>query len=156
MAYTNPAMKSGDLIFQHGSSFMSKLIEWWTGSWFSHCGVIYTTPEGLRVMEALYVGVQSTRMDTFLAFGPAEWISTNVSWTPDIEAKMLALNGQPYSHIDEFEAGLDMTPTAKGEICSLFAGQIMSFCGIKINRQGLTPAELARFFTKKGKVLRPT
>jgi hypothetical protein len=48
-----PALQSGDLVFETSASSQSAAIRWATGSRWSHVGIVDVTEDGVAVIEAI-------------------------------------------------------------------------------------------------------
>lgn len=156
MAYVNPLMKSGDLILFHGTAAVDVLIEVWTRSPFSHCGVILAGPPGLQVIQCIQgTGVGLISIDDYLAYGACTWLATGAAWTLIATHLAIAKIGRPYSLRADILVALGMTPPDNEYNCSLLAGEVLEPCGIAISRKGLSPGVLATFFTNRSMKLVP-
>ena len=154
MTYINPLMKSGDLIFFHGTATIDWMIETWTRSPFSHCGLILAGPPGLHVIQCIQEGgVGLITIDGYLAYGVCTWLQTDVTWTADAERGAIKKIGHPYSLRADVLVALGLSPPDNEYNCSLFAAEILEPCGIKISRKGLSPGVLANFFISRGRKL---
>jgi hypothetical protein len=148
-------IRSGDIFAWRGTNFLANIIEHVTGGSYSHVAVAWRFRKRLFLLQANEgTGVQLIAASTTVKRGPCDWISTDVNWTDKVEDVALSQLGLPYNYIAAAEVGFNLIPSTSAEICSIYAGNVLNACGMKINYKGLTPKSLVDNLLNNGAVLR--
>lgn len=153
-ATLRPQLKSGDLVFIRESTFMAKVIQTFTRSEYAHCGVVWIAGARVFVLEARYSQGVSVRLLSEVL--PCDWIATGCDWSENVETAALMRLQTRYSIPAAIALGIGFTPPSQTEVCSLFAASAIEpgLPGVKFNRKGMTPGNLAKTFEEAGCVLR--
>lgn len=144
-------LKSGDLAFYSGKTFIKKVIQWKTKSKWDHVGVIHVEHGRVFLMHSR--PGKGPHMVFLSKHVPDEIISTNAIVT---EASIDWAYEQfdfKYSIIDAIRAGFGLRENAKGMMCSEFAAGFLRACGMLINEWGATPAALYDRFIQNGSLV---
>ena len=151
-ADARPLISSGDLLAWSDCDLVARAIRLWTQSTWDHVGIAWRFRDRLFVLEATLsgVGLRALSLAT-----PFDWIATSAKWTDDVEAFALAQLGRPYDVYDAIRVGLGVKPSSAGEICSLYAAEVIAATGAtSFLRKGLTPQALVATMLYRGCELR--
>lgn len=135
------SLKSGDLLAWRGKTFVGRFVRTWTGSDFSHVGIVWRISDRVFILEASeFAGVRIRPLSNAL---PCYWIQSHVNWRDDIETHALSHIGDRYSYMDALRAGLGMkTNKNNGWQCAEFASYLLKSTGMTELNITATPQAL--------------
>lgn len=96
--------KEGDIIFQISKSKQSPLVQYATGSIWSHCGIIVEKNKKFYVLEASNI-VKLTPIDTWISRGKGSIYRTKRIYNKDIKISYSKYLGIPYDLSFKFNNG---------------------------------------------------
>lgn len=156
---------SGAILLASGKSFISRLIGRWTGSSWTHCGLILEVEGTTMLVEAADHGVQCISLDVYLsncetrgtvcAYGIHDQVGPhNID---RIRSHALSLCGKPYDHGRLLELAVDIPFDLMNEsdelpghdgryVCSRVVYECLLAGGVKLTTRGgyCTPASVSR------------
>lgn len=141
-------IRTGDILAFRESGPVSRFIQMWTRSTWNHCGVAWVYRGRVFVIEARVAsGVSMRALSRAL---PCDWITIGKVDRTAIEQVALSRLGLPYDIPDDVRVGLNLEPSAHGEICSTFAGECLAAGGIELPRRGMTPEQIVGDLLDRG------
>ena len=96
--------KEGDIVFQISKSEQSPLIQYATGSPWSHCGIVVEKGGRFYVLEASNV-VKLTPIDTWCQRGRFSSVKKRRVLDTDVKVKYSKYLGKPYDLVFKFDNG---------------------------------------------------
>ena len=151
-------MQAGDLIFFSGKSFISRIVEIFTLSKFSHVGIVI---DKNNLLEALQEGVVITPMSEAVKrkdkifycplSGSARYFFNQDAFNKFVKGVI----GKPYDYYQAGKSALDYIRKTKEDdnkyFCSELACDILKHSGVikGINESTLSPIDLYRLLKKE-------
>ena len=76
-------LQSGDVLFWRGNGLISRFIEWWTHSPYSHCGIFWRNGQTPMILDVDEFGfaAQTWAMHP----KPVAFIHTHTAWTDEVQ-----------------------------------------------------------------------
>jgi len=157
--------KNGDILLYKGRTWISKAIQWFTGSEYSHAGIVAWWNDRLMVLESVDKGVVVTPMSNNIKkyWGDVEWFQSIEEISDEQRLKMLEYAqeelGKEYNQFQILIIGFkillgqnvkhsDKLRKSKKLFCSHYVSSVYNYIGMdlkeKLSDDFTSPDDIAK------------